>query len=175
MTSRKPSLGFTLLIVSLLMAAIGAFLGLGITYFHEVQREKQYMVSDFSSKISDFAQRLNADQISRLESDAEDETSDIGALMASINYTMSAQTRTRIKVFIKRGENKRFSRKPHLSSRFKTTRRYLSYSSSPSFLIEPSSRDFQKNWPIFPQLPRIFARRSATESPTHFGGSSLRS
>ena len=107
MTSRKPSLGFTLLIVSLLMAAIGAFLGLGITYFHEVQREKQYMVSDFSSKISDFAQRLNADQISRLESDAEDETSDIGALMASINYTMSAQTRTRIKVFIKRGENSR--------------------------------------------------------------------
>ena len=107
MFSRKPSLGFTLLIVSLLMAAVGAFLGLGITYYHEVQREKHYIINDFSSKISDFAQRLTAEQIAQLEADADDNSSDIGVFMSSINYTMSSDTKVRITIYLKRGENSR--------------------------------------------------------------------
>lgn len=107
MISRKPSLGFTLLVVSLLMAGVGAFLGLGITYYHEVQREKQFLVADFSSKISDFAQRLTAEQIARLEIEAEEGSSNMGAFLSSINYTMSSETRARVTVYLKRGENSR--------------------------------------------------------------------
>ncbi|NRB75002.1 MAG: response regulator [Verrucomicrobiales bacterium] len=87
MLSRKPSLGFTLVCVSLFMAAVGAILGLGITYFHEVQNEKLNISTDFRSKAANLAQRLHPTYISQLETGAPAAREEITAFLESLNYS----------------------------------------------------------------------------------------
>lgn len=101
MSLRKPSLGFTLVCVSLFMAAVGAFLGLGITYINEVAIEKKNLTSDFSSKAAALAQRLTPNYVSKLERNDPAAVAEMTNLLTSINYTRSNEASSRITIYRK--------------------------------------------------------------------------
>ena len=107
MSSRKPSLGFILVCVSLIMAAVGTILGLGISYLHEVAYEKRNLSSEFSSKVAEFAQRLTPELTTRLEREEETAIEEIDDFLGSLNYTLTSAGQARIKIY----------RKPDKSSR----------------------------------------------------------
>ncbi len=104
MSSRKPSLGFTLVCVSLFMAAAGAILGLGITYIHEVQNEKRNLRSDFSSKAAELAQRLTPSLVKRLENEEPVAIEEMSDFLRSLNYTVSPVANARITIFRKKDQ-----------------------------------------------------------------------
>lgn len=102
---RRPSLGFTLLCASLLMAAVGACLGLAITYLHEVKNEKRMISADFSSKAAAFAQRLTPEMTTRLIDEDEAISSEIRDLLSSLNYTLNSEPEARIAIYQKPPES----------------------------------------------------------------------
>jgi len=102
MSSRKPSLGFTLVCVSLIMAAVGAVLGLGITCFHEVQNKRLNTTTDFRSKATNLAQSLNPAYIAQLQAGAPAAEEEIEAFLASLNYSASsAESKAKITIYQK--------------------------------------------------------------------------
>ena len=101
---RRPSLGFSLLCASLIMATLGACLGLAITYLHEVKNEKRNLSSDFSSKAAAFAQRLTPDLTQRLMEEDEAASSEIRNLLSSLNYTLTTNPEARIAIYQKPSE-----------------------------------------------------------------------
>lgn len=99
MFSRRPSLGFTLLCVSLTMAAVGAILGIGITYLHEVKNEQRNLNADFSSKVAEFAQRMTPALLNRLESGEASALAEVEAYLNAINYTLQLEPAAQVKIF----------------------------------------------------------------------------
>ncbi|MEM7602938.1 MAG: hypothetical protein AAF357_16195, partial [Verrucomicrobiota bacterium] len=99
MLSRKPSLGFTLLCVSLLMAAAGAILGLGITYLHEVKSVKREINTRFSSTANGFAQRMTPAFLSRLERDDPKALVEVNTYLSTLNFTLTEYPAARVKIF----------------------------------------------------------------------------
>src|SRR6056297_501496 len=106
MLSRKPSLGFTLLCVSLLMAAAGAVLGLGITYFHEVKSAKREINAQFSGVAGEFAQRMTPAFLAELENEEPKALAEIDTYLNAINFTLGPKPGARVKIFNLR-ENKK--------------------------------------------------------------------
>ncbi len=101
----RPSLGFSLLCVSLTMAAAGACLGLAITYLYEFKNEKQNLSSDFSSKAGAFAQRLNPELTRRLIENDNSAIGEVRNFIASLNYTISSHPDAKIAIYQKLEES----------------------------------------------------------------------
>jgi len=101
MQIRRPSLGFSLVLVSLSMAGIGMFIGLGFTYLHEVKTEKRELTSDFSSKAAAFAQRVTPQLVRKLESEDPAAMDEVANFLASLNYTLSPAPESKITIYRK--------------------------------------------------------------------------
>lgn len=99
MSSRRPSLGFTLLCASLFMAGAGAVLGLGITYLHEVRNEKKNLNADFYSKVGEFSRGLTPALLRELGTEKPSALSEVDAFLSAVNYTLSPNPSARIKIF----------------------------------------------------------------------------
>ncbi len=99
----KPSLGFMLLIVSLLTAAIGAALGLGISYLQEVQFARREILSDFSTKSAAFSQQLKPEAMARIPLSGDEPIEEIRSFLHRLNYTLSDTGESRLTIFRKTG------------------------------------------------------------------------
>ena len=73
MSFRRPSLRLFLLLVSLLTAAIGAALGLGVTYVQESENLRYEIERNLVHKVSDFARNIDTEYMLKLKNE------DIGA------------------------------------------------------------------------------------------------
>ncbi|MBP6784186.1 MAG: hypothetical protein KA152_10395, partial [Verrucomicrobiales bacterium] len=101
MRSIKPSLGFMLLVGSLVTAALGAALGLGISYLQELQLERREIMSDFSTKTAAFSQKLTPESIASFAM-AGDETPDaIKVFLHRLNFTNSETPESQLTIFRK--------------------------------------------------------------------------
>lgn len=87
------------------MAAVGASLGLAITYLHEAKNEKRNLSSDFSSKAAAFAQRFTPGMMERLIEEEEAASAEIRNLLSSLNYTLSNRPQARIAIYQKPSES----------------------------------------------------------------------
>ncbi len=101
MFSTKPSLGFMLLAVSLLMAVLGAALGLGISYLQEVKLERREILSDFSAKTAAFSQKLTPELLESLARADEEPPYEIRMFLDRLNYTLSETATSRVALFRK--------------------------------------------------------------------------
>jgi len=100
----KPSLGFMLLIVSLLTAAIGAALGLGISYLQELQLARREILSDFSAKSAAFSQKLSPEAMGQIATGANEPTDEVRNFLHLLNYTYAEAGEARLTIFRKTGE-----------------------------------------------------------------------
>jgi signal transduction histidine kinase/CheY-like chemotaxis protein len=100
----KPSLGFMLLIVSLLTAVIGAALGLGISYLQELQLARREILSDFSTKSAAFSQQLSPEAMGRIAMSGNEPTDEVRNFLHRLNYTYSESGEARLTIFRKTGE-----------------------------------------------------------------------
>lgn len=101
MRKRRPSLGFTLVCISLIMAGVGTCLGLVITYLHEVTNVTRNLNADFSSKTASFAQRLTPDAVASLETGSREVTEQVDGFLDSLNYVLSEHPSAEVRVFRK--------------------------------------------------------------------------
>ena len=100
----KPSLGFMLLIVSLSTAAIGAALGLGISYLQELQLARREILSDFSTKSAAFSQQLTPEAMGRIAMSGNEPTVEVRNFLHRLNYTYADTSEARLTIFRKTGE-----------------------------------------------------------------------
>lgn len=100
MLSWKPSLGVSLVVASLLMAAMGAALGLGVTYLHEAKNKRLILKSDFSSKCAEFAQRLTPKVVEDLASSTPDSPGLARSFAASLNYNLNKTEDAKIDILL---------------------------------------------------------------------------
>lgn len=110
MRSRKPTLGFSLVCVSLFMAAAGALLGLCFAYFHEVNQETRNLSTDFSSRCASYSQRLTPETLEGLVSDSPTATSEVSSFLETLNYTLGSHAQSSVSIYRKSG----LSDAPHL-------------------------------------------------------------
>lgn len=103
MFSVKPSLGFMLLAVSLLTAAIGAALGLGISYLQELQLERRDILSDFTTKTAAFSQKLNPEKVVPASPKGPEMPHEIKTFLYRINYTFTENAESRVILYRKTG------------------------------------------------------------------------
>ncbi len=101
MRSVKASLGFMLLVGSLATAAIGAALGLGISYLQEVQRTRQEIVSDFSAKAAAFSQRLTTESIASMALGDDEAPEEVRGFLHRINRAWGDAPEARVTIFHK--------------------------------------------------------------------------
>lgn len=99
MSLRKPTLGFTLLCGSLLMAAVGAVFGLVISYLHEVKGETRSITLDFSSKTAAFSQRLSQETLTNLLLGDPMATNEVIGFLDSLNYVFENDAKARLAIF----------------------------------------------------------------------------
>ena len=99
----KPSLGVILLVVSLLTVAIGASLGLGISYLQEFQLARREILSDFSTKSADFSQQLTTEDMANIATSGNEPTDEVRSFLHRLNYTLSDSGESRITIFRKTG------------------------------------------------------------------------
>lgn len=98
MFSWKPSLGVTLVVASLLMAAIGAGLGLGVTYLHEAKNKRLILKSDFSSKCAEFAQRLTPKTVEKLAQETPASPGLAHHFVGSLDYNLTAMGNAKVTI-----------------------------------------------------------------------------
>lgn len=101
MPSFKLSLGFVLLLGSLVTAGIGAGLGLGISYLQEVQSKRRNLVSEFSTKAAVFSQRLTPESIAEISLGGKKNPDNVRNLLHQLNYTSSGVGESRVTIFHK--------------------------------------------------------------------------
>ncbi len=99
MRSAKPSLGFMLVIGSLVTAILAAAFGLGISYLREAQSRRQDIASDFAMKAATFAHLLTPESL-LIESDEADAMPASARLfLHRINYTLREDPVARILLY----------------------------------------------------------------------------
>lgn len=105
MRSVKPSLGFMLLVASLVTAALGAALGLGISYLQELQLERREILSDFSTKTAAFSQQLTPESIENIALSGAELPAEIKTFLHRLNFTYSDTPESRLTIFRKTSGN----------------------------------------------------------------------
>ncbi len=105
MISVKPSLGFMLLVGSLVTAGAGAALGLGISYLQEVQLKRREIVSDFSTKAAAFSQQLAPDSLAAIPLEEDEPPVEIRAFLQRLNYTFTGIPESRVTILHRTGGN----------------------------------------------------------------------
>jgi signal transduction histidine kinase/CheY-like chemotaxis protein len=103
MRSRKPTLGFSLVCVSLFMAGAGALLGLGFAYLHEVNQETRVLSADFSSKCASYTQRLTPETLEGLLSESPAATAEVASFLETLNYTLGEHAQSSVSIYRKSG------------------------------------------------------------------------
>jgi len=99
MSSRRPSLGFMLLFASLIMAAAGAVLGLGVTYLHEVKTAKRNLNERFYAVVAEFSREMSPNFLGKLEVENPAALAEVDSFLNNINYTLSDRPVARVKIF----------------------------------------------------------------------------
>jgi signal transduction histidine kinase/CheY-like chemotaxis protein len=100
----KPSLGFILLVLSLLTAGIGASLGLGISYLRELQLARREILSDFSTKSAAFSRQLTAETLAKVPVGGSEPIDEVRNFLHQLNYTYSDSGEARLTIFRKTGQ-----------------------------------------------------------------------
>lgn len=103
MISVKPSLGFMLLIGSLTTAAMGAALGLGITYLQELQFRQREILSDFTTRTAAFSQRLTPEILEEIAAVEAEPPEVIRTFLLGLNYSFSETAESRLTLYRKSG------------------------------------------------------------------------
>lgn len=98
MFSRKPSLGFSLVCGSLVLAAVSACLGLGVTYYHEITKTSREILEDFAAKTAGFANQINEKEIEQLLLDDPKKLHHYTNLLQTLNYTMEDSARAEMQI-----------------------------------------------------------------------------
>ncbi|MDF1826618.1 MAG: ATP-binding protein [Verrucomicrobiales bacterium] len=81
------------------MAAAGAFLGIGITYLHELKNEKKNLNADFYSKAAEFSQRLTQKQLDHLKNNDPQGVGEVQDYLEAVNYTLSVFPAARLRIY----------------------------------------------------------------------------
>ncbi len=105
MFSVKPSLGFMLLVGSLVTAGAGAALGLGISYLQEVQLKRREIVADFSTKAAAFSQQITPETLAAVSLAGDEPPKEIQAFLHRLNYTFAATPESRTTILHRTGGN----------------------------------------------------------------------